>query len=259
MDLTKIKKSILTLNRFSAGSANDNNNMPLWIKGASLMPEQYNKLVSSIDSGYQFNIQNIEEFDNNTSGRLGDILMRNKSDKSTCHDYHHLYNYIFNDLGNSKLNILEIGLGTNDPKLVSTMGVHGRPGASLYAFREYLPDSNIYGADIDRKILFNADRIKTCYVDQLDISTFDNIKKEFGSIKYDLIIDDGLHSIGANFNTLLFALDNVNVNGWIVIEDIHIIDNWVTINYLISKNPMFKTYIIKAKGGYLYCIKKLAA
>ena len=49
------------------------------------------------------------------------------------------------------INILEIGLGTNNPILVSTMGSNGRPGASLYSFREYLPKSNIYGADVDKK------------------------------------------------------------------------------------------------------------
>ena len=148
-------------------------------------------------------------------------------------------------------------MGTNDPKLVSSMGSGGRPGASLYAFKEYLPNANIYGADIDKNILFNEERINTCYVDQLDIKTFNNIKNTFGNIKYDLIIDDGLHSIGANLNTLLFALNNIKINGWIVIEDIHIPDNWFSINYILSKNKNIKTYFIKAKNGYLFCVKRL--
>lgn len=79
-------------------------------------------------------------------------------------------------------NILEIGLGTNDPTLVSSMGSGGRPGPSLYAFKQYLPNANIYGADIDKDILFNEERINTCYVDQLDIKTFDNIKNTFGTL-----------------------------------------------------------------------------
>ena len=45
-------------------------------------------------------------------------------------------------------------MGTNNPNLVSTMGSSGRPGASLYAFKEYLPNAIIYGADIDKDILF---------------------------------------------------------------------------------------------------------
>lgn len=197
---------------------------------------------------YKYEIIDIHNFQNNCEN-LGNILQNNRSDKSTSHDYHILYSYIFNILGvNSSLNILEIGLGTNNPTLVSTMGYYGRPGASLYSFREYLPNSNIYGCDIDKDILFE---------DQLNINTFD-FSNNFGNIKYDLIIDDGLHSIGANFNTLLFALNNVNDNGWIVIEDIHIINNWKSIDFILNSTKKYKTYIINAKGGHLYVINKLS-
>jgi 23S rRNA U2552 (ribose-2'-O)-methylase RlmE/FtsJ len=102
---------------------------------------------------------------------------------------------------NSELNILEIGLGTNNPILVSSMGSLGRPGASLYAFAEYLPNANIYGADIDENILFKSNRIKTSYVDQLNSNTFDEMSNNFSNVKYDLIIDDGLHSDEAVLNT----------------------------------------------------------
>tara|TARA_Y100001935_G_C17194414_1_gene451762 strand:- start:129 stop:884 length:756 start_codon:yes stop_codon:yes gene_type:complete len=245
------------LSRFSAGSMNDSNNKHLWLKGASLIIDQLNNLVKILDQNYHFNIINVSSFSNKFSSNLGEILKKNRSDKSTSHDYHHIYSYILNEITTEKLNILEIGLGTNNPKLVSSMGSGGRPGASLYAFKQYLPNANIYGADIDKNILFNEERINTCYVDQLDIKTFNNIKNTFGNIKYDLIIDDGLHSIGANLNTLLFALNNIKINGWIVIEDIHIPDNWFSINYILSKNKNIKTYFIKAKGGYLFCVKRL--
>ena len=245
------------LSRFSAGSANDCNHKHLWLKGASLIIDQLNNLVKIVDQNYYFNIINISSFSNKFSSNLGEILKENRSDKSTTHNYHHIYSYILNEITTEKLNILEIGLGTNDPTLVSSMGSGGRPGASLYAFKQYLPNANIYGADIDKNILFNEERINTCYVDQLDIKTFDNIKNTFGNIKYDLIIDDGLHSIGANLNTLLFALNNIKINGWIVIEDIHIPDNWFSIDYILSKNKNIKTYFIKTNKAHLFCVKKL--
>lgn len=245
------------LSKFSAGSANDSSNKHLWLKGASLIFDQLNNLVKIVDPNYFFNIIDISSFSNKSSSNLGKILKENRSDKSTAHDYHHIYSYILNEITTEKLNILEIGLGTNDPTLVSSMGSRGRPGASLYAFKQYLPNANIYGADIDKNILFNEERIKTCYVDQLDIKTFDNIKNTFGNIKYDLIIDDGLHSIGANLNTLLFALNNIKINGWIVIEDIHIPDNWFSIDYILSKNKNIKIYFIKTNNGHLFCVKKL--
>ena len=237
---------------FSAGSANDAINKHLWLKGASLFIPQINKLLEF--TNYQFNIVDINIFQNENASHLGEILANNRSDKSTGHNYHILYSFILNKLGNeSNLNVLEIGLGTNNPHLVSTMGSHGKPGASLFAFREYLPNANIYGGDVDKDILFESERIKTCYVDQLDLKTF-NV---FENIKYDLIIDDGLHSIGANFNTLLFALNNLNEKGWIVIEDIHIIENWKSIDFILSSTTKFKTFLIKALGGCLYVINKL--
>jgi hypothetical protein len=218
---------------------------------------QLNTIIKCIDNTYKLNIINISNYYNNNSDKLGNVLKINHSDKSTSHDYHYLYYFILNKLNNENLNILEIGLGTNDPKLVSTMGSGGRPGASLYAFKEYLPKANIYGADIDKNILFNEDRIKTCFVDQLDLKSFENIKKYFGKIQYDLIIDDGLHSIGANLNTLLFALDNVKLNGWIVIEDIHIPDNWYTIHYFLSKSNKYNCELIKARNAFLYVINRI--
>lgn len=240
---------------FSAGSANDNHNKHLWLKGASLFIPQLNKLLEY--TNLDFNIIDIKTFDND-SEILGNLLLNNKSDKSSTHNYHILYSYIFNILGkDSKLNILEIGLGTNNPSLVSSMGVNGRPGASLYAFSEYLPNANIYGADIDKDILFNTDKIKTSYVDQLEFTSFTNLLNNFGNIKYDLIIDDGLHSIGANLNTLIFALENINDNGWIVIEDIHIKDNWKCIDFILRSTNKYKTYFIKALHGYLYVVNKL--
>ena len=83
--------------------------------------------------------------------------------------------------------------------------------------------------------------IKIFYVNQLDFDTFNNIN----NINFDLIIDDGLHSIAANFNTLLYALDHLNKNGWIVIEDIKLshIDNWKSIDFIIKSMNKYNTYI----------------
>lgn len=240
------------LSLFRSYSGNEDKFKHLWIKGASLFIPQINMLLNH--TNLLFNIQNIEDFYDDSCIIFRDIFVKYGSDKTSIHNYHIIYNFILNKLGvNSKLNILEIGIGTNNPDLISTMGDEGKPGASLYAFREYLPNSMIYGADIDTNILFISEKIKTFYVDQLDFKTFDNIP----DIKYDLIIDDGLHSLGANFNTLLFALDHLNNNGWIVIEDIGIIDNWKSIDYILQSTNKFKTYIIKSRYLYMYIINKL--
>jgi hypothetical protein len=249
--------SIELLTRFSAGSMNNEKYKDLWVKGASLFIDQLNTFLKYTD--YKPNIIDISKYNNSDANILADVLNKYNSDKARHHNYNILYSYILNKLGRfDKLNILEIGLGTNNPTLVSSMGTDGKPGASLYTWQEYLPNSNIYGADIDKDILFNKDRIKTHYVDQLDMSTFNTMQESFKT-KYDMIIDDGLHSIGANLNTLLFALENVNDDGWIVIEDIatQYMDNWFSIDYLLKQNSNYEVSIIKARHSYMFVVHKL--
>jgi hypothetical protein len=140
------------------------------------------------------------------------------SDKSRGHKYEHLYGAILRDPA-SVTSMLEIGLGTNNIGVVSHMGAAGRPGASLRAFRDYLPKAMIYGADVDSTILFTENRIKTFFVDQTDLSTFDALGREVGD-GLDLIIDDGLHCPNANIAVLLFAMKRLKRGGWFVAEDI---------------------------------------
>lgn len=244
------------LQRFSASSANDEHYTHLWVKGASVYIPRLLDLLEL--TGYTSTERTIEDFQTSHSAELGHILGRNYSDKSTTHNYYILYSYILNTLGrNNALNVLEIGLGTNNPSLVSTMGGGGRPGASLYSWRDYLPNSQIYGADIDKDILFQCDRIKTHPVDQLDMNTFNVMQESFG-VKYDMIIDDGLHSIGANINTLLFGLKNVKDNGWVIIEDIAFknVDNWYPIDYILRQNPNYECFLVRAKAAYMYVVHK---
>lgn len=145
------------------------------------------------------------------------------SDKAVRHNYHYLYGPLLLDRENIQ-NICEIGLGTNNTDVVSHMGDKGQPGASLRAFKEYCPNANIYGADVDRRILFQEERIRTFYVDQTDVSSLEQLKIKFQqkNLKFDLVIDDGLHSPDANVATLQFGLEIVKKGGWVVIEDIHI-------------------------------------
>jgi 23S rRNA U2552 (ribose-2'-O)-methylase RlmE/FtsJ len=97
----------------------------------------------------------------------------------------------------------------------------GKPGASLRVWRDYFINSEVYGADIDKNILFEEDRIKTFYVDQLDQ---DSIKKLWRNIKkneFDLILDDGLHSFEAGIVMFLNSFDRLRKNGIYIIEDVH--------------------------------------
>jgi len=185
---------------------------------------------------------------------LGNRFNYYGSDKATFHDYYKFYGSILQQMGTEKpLNILEIGMGTNNPTLVSSMGTGGSPGASLRVWRDSLPNANIYGADIDRDILFTRRRIQTAFVDQLNYTTFEELHLTFKSPEYDLIIDDGLHSIAANLNTFLFGLRHIKKGGYVVIEDIgdgvHA-NNWKVVNDILSKDKRWDPHFIMCSNGY---------
>ena len=132
---------------------------------------------------------------------LTDLMNAYGSDKggfNKDHNFSDYYSTIFFDKKESFKNILEVGLGTNNINVPSNMGLEGKPLASLRAWRDYFLNANIYGADIDRKILKDEDRIKTYYVDQTNPSSILELFKNIGDISFDIIIDDGLHEYNAN-------------------------------------------------------------
>jgi hypothetical protein len=150
------------------------------------------------------------------------IMTKYGSDKgNSWHNYTMIYAEIFGALRDRKLRILELGLGTNNPQLASTMGVDGRPGASLRGWREIFPHSLVFGADIDRDILFTEDRIQTFYCDQLDAAAIRNLWSHPAlQDEMDIIIDDGLHRFPANASFLAGSIEHLRTGGFYVVEDI---------------------------------------
>src|SRR5262249_35300312 len=106
-------------------------------------------------------LRSIEDLKRDTSDseELEALFNKYGSDKSSRHGYYKLESSILGPHRNDNLSLLEIGIGTNDPSVVSNMGKYGKPGASLRAFKDYLPNAKIFGADIDRNILFQEERI----------------------------------------------------------------------------------------------------
>jgi hypothetical protein len=144
------------------------------------------------------------------------------SDKSTLHDYHIPYSWILNQLPKG-YPLLEIGIGTNNINIDSNMGVNGKPGASLRAWKSLNHFSVILGADIDQDCLFQEREIATYFVDQLKEKTIEHLRATCIEQGYDnpaLIIDDGLHTLKANQNTIDVLFDYLRPGGFYVIEDI---------------------------------------
>lgn len=140
------------------------------------------------------------------------------------HTYADLYSRLFSHCRNSVRNVFECGLGTNNPDVLSSMGVAGKPGASLRMWRDYFPNATIYGADIDRDILFREDRIETFYVDQLDPVAVAEYWKTVGATRFDFMLDDGLHTFEAGRCLYEGSIGNLAADGVYIIEDVKMVD-----------------------------------
>jgi hypothetical protein len=155
--------------------------------------------------------------------KIGKAMRIAGSDKTTVHDYQRPYAAVLNQLPEKRGPILEIGLGTNNLDVPSNMGSGGIPGASLRAWRSLDLFTEVWGADIDKRVLFSEPGIVTRYVDQLDHSTLDDLANESRKIYpegFSLIIDDGLHIAEANNNVISALWDSVMEGGFMVIEDL---------------------------------------
>jgi SAM-dependent methyltransferase len=157
-------------------------------------------------------------------------MTRHGSDKGRAwHNYTTIYSVLFGKLRDHPLLIFELGLGTINPNFPGSMGINGRPGASLRGWRELFPHALVYGADIDRDVLFEEDRIKTFYCDQLDsVAIRDLWSQPVLQGGMDIIIDDGLHTFEGNTSFLDGSLERLRPGGVYVIEDIlqETIEKW---------------------------------
>jgi len=136
------------------------------------------------------------------------------------HTYADYYSQLFSHCRNNITTVFECGLGTNNPELLSSMGIHGKPGASLRVWRDYFPNAIIYGADIDKDVLFEEERIKTFYMDQLNPKSIKDYWEMVGEDNFDFMLDDGLHTFEAGSSLFNNSIGKLSKLGTYVIEDV---------------------------------------
>ena len=198
--------------------------------------------------------------DSNELTHLMNFYGSDKGGKNNDHNYSSYYSKIFNQKKNQIKNVLEIGLGTNNYNLESNMGPEGVPLASLRAWRDYFVNAKIYGADIDKEILKNEERIKTFFVDQTDPKIISELFENIGDIKFDIILDDGLHHYEANICLFENSINYLSNDGIYIIEDIYYKDQNKFLNYFRDKNYNFSIiniyHELNYKNNSLITIKK---
>lgn len=137
-----------------------------------------------------------------------------------AHTYADFYQRLWGHCRPFVKKVFECGLGTNNPSFPSSMGTQGKPGASLRVWRDYFPNAQIYGADIDKAVLFSEPRIHTDYLDQLNP---DSIAAYWEAVRvrdFDWMIDDGLHTFAAGSCLFQHSIARLASHGIYLIEDV---------------------------------------
>jgi hypothetical protein len=145
---------------------------------------------------------------------LVDLVDNSTTDKNTQHAYLDTYEKLLSPLRDSARQILEIGIG-------------GHAGG-LRLFRAYFPNATIHGADItspkpewgpvltDERIILHAGT---------DAYTMDFIR-EMSSIKFDVIVDDGPHTLESMKVVVTEYSKLLKEGGILIIEDVQDI-GWI--------------------------------
>src|ERR1700733_5337217 len=143
---------------------------------------------------------------------LDTLAVIHGTDKWDNNFYSPYYNEHFKKIRYKNLKILEIGVGCFDNPLCG--------GESLRMWKNYFPNSTIYGIDICDKTSLQEKRIKIFQGSQADEVFLKKVCEEHGP--FDIIIDDGSHvscHIITSFNVLFPFLKE---GGYYAIEDLHV-------------------------------------
>ena len=135
---------------------------------------------------------------------------------SIRHNYTHYYYDLLKDRKETTTSVLELGIGFPQCMWhVSHLGY--QKGASLYMWRDFFPNSKIYGIDIKTEAMFEDDRIQTYLSGQTDYLT---LEKVLGDKQFDLILDDASHQPQDQKDSFFFLQKYLKPDGIYIIEDL---------------------------------------
>ncbi len=134
---------------------------------------------------------------------MHDIALEYETDK-VLHGYCEIYEKRLADRRMEPLKILEIGVFY---------------GASLRMWREYFPNAEIHGVDLDIERCGEIEGVTLHRLDANDTAGLAKLSNEHGP--WDLIIDDASHTMKHQQSTFITLWPHVKPDGFHVIEDIH--------------------------------------
>jgi GR25 family glycosyltransferase involved in LPS biosynthesis/SAM-dependent methyltransferase len=140
---------------------------------------------------------------------LSTIINNNLTDKNSYHSYIDVYENLFKNKQLTTKNLLEIGI---------------ERGGSLKLWNNYFVNAKIYGLDINEppEILSRYERIITKKFDAYSLDSLNYFIDK--NIKFDIIIDDGPHTL----ESMIFVVEKytklLNIDGILIIEDVQAIE-----------------------------------
>lgn len=206
--------------------ANTDIDQTVRLKGSTRASSGTSRDVSNIKDKLNLNVPHSQ-----TPTDLCFIMHYFGSDKGdpinkATHSYTRYYYPLFQPIRNQPVRIFELGLGTNNANIESNMAHEshgGKPGASLRGWRQFFShaDTRIFGGDLDGGVVFEEPKIKTFQVDQLSASSIAKLwKQPVLQEKFDIIIEDALHTFQANVHFFEKSRHKLKNGGIYIIEDI---------------------------------------
>ena len=120
------------------------------------------------------------------------------------------YDLLFRPLKDKPVAVLEIGIGGHN--------IPNAGGESLWIWRDYFPNGQIYGLDIQDKGFLDEERITTFCCSQVDTEALDEVVALTGPL--DIVIDDGSHFNEHQLGSYRHLFPHIKPGGYYVIEDV---------------------------------------
>jgi len=147
------------------------------------------------------------------SVNLKNLIDNNATDKNTTHCYLNVYQNLFTSKKDNAKNVLEIGIGR---------------GGSIKLWNDYFKNAQIYGVDISPPYYINYIRTnhKMTFYPFTDGYDTNFININFKNNQFDIIIDDGPHTLDSFLNCIKLYLNLLTNDGIFIIEDVPSM-NWI--------------------------------
>lgn len=165
---------------------------------------------------------------------LFDLADNTRTDKNTVHSYFGLYTDILAPRKHTAMNVLEVGICF---------------GGSIKLWHDYFPNATIHAIDImlyesvwdelknkDRIQLYTSSAVNATRVDAYDAEW---VKKTFGGMEFDFMLDDGPHTLESMIAFIKLYLPLLAKGGVLIIEDVQDYSWFAKLKEAVGDNPEF--------------------